>query len=219
MPSGENFNVCPQAGVCAQLCYARAGAYRFRNVRAAHIRNLLLCRDSPEEWEKRMTEELNHKRYSGKWIRLHDAGDFYSDAYLLAWMRIMKNSPRSRFYCYTKEISRFKRLVEPGAPENFLWCYSLGGREDHLIDTGTERHADVFPDVEALIIAGYSDQTESDLLSVLSESPLVGIPANRIPHLLKRQGQETFGSLQRARHEKLEAKRKRVSQAAGTTLP
>ncbi|MEU9744827.1 GP88 family protein [Streptomyces niveus] len=216
LPDGSNFNVCPQAGACADLCYARVGAYRFKNVRAAHIRNLLLCRDSPEEWEKRMTEELGHRRYVNKWIRLHDSGDFYSDAYLLAWMRIMKASPEVRFYCYTKEISRFQRLVKQDAPDNFLWCYSLGGREDHLIDLAHERHADVFPDIEPLIAAGYSDQTESDLLAVLSESPLVGIPANRIPHLLKRQGSETFGSLQRARDEKIAAKKMRSEKVLET---
>lgn len=185
MPDGSHFNVCPQAGVCAQLCYARVGTYRFKNVRAAHIRNLLLCRDNPEEFERRMTEELTHKRYVGKWIRVHDSGEFFSDEYLLTWLRIMRSSPGVRFYCYTKEISRFRRLVANDPPGNFLWCYSLGGKEDHLIDLSTERHADVFPNVEALIAADYTDQTESDLLSVLSESPLVGIPANRIPHLLK----------------------------------
>ncbi|MFD8732318.1 hypothetical protein [Streptomyces sp. NPDC059611] len=207
MPDGSHFNVCPQASACAPLCYARVGAYRFKNVRAAHIRNLLLCRDDPAEFETRMTEELKHNRYAGKWIRIHDSGEFFSDEYLLTWMRIMGNSPTIRFYCYTKEISRFKRLVANDPPENFLWCYSLGGKEDHLIDLATERHADVFPDVEALIAANYTDQTESDLLAVLSESPLVGIPANRIPHLLKKQGSETFGSLQRARDKKLREKK------------
>ncbi|MFF2378406.1 hypothetical protein ACFVUW_28855 [Streptomyces xiamenensis] len=215
LPDGTNFNVCPQAGACAALCYARVGAYRFKNVRAAHIRNLLLCRDSPKEWEDRMTEELSHKRYKGKWVRLHDAGDFFSDDYLSAWLRIIKDSPDVRFYCYTKEISRFKRLVEPTNPENFLWCYSLGGREDYLINRERERHADVFPDVGALTAAGYSDQTESDLLSVLSESPLVGIPANDIPHLKRRQGSETFGSLQEGLDAKLAEKRNR---AAGRSL-
>ncbi|NJP75299.1 hypothetical protein HCJ99_31780, partial [Streptomyces sp. C1-2] len=33
MPDGSHFNVCPQAGVCAQLCYARVGTYRFKYVR------------------------------------------------------------------------------------------------------------------------------------------------------------------------------------------
>ncbi|WP_331731706.1 GP88 family protein [Streptomyces sp. NBC_00073] len=215
MPDGSHFNVCPQAGECAKFCYARVGTYRFKNVRAAHIRNLLLCRDTPGEFERRMTDELSHKRYSGKWIRLHDSGEFFSGEYLLTWIRIMRNSPGVRFYCYTKEISLFKRLVVNDAPENFLWCYSLGGKEDHLIDVATERHADVFPDVEALIARGYTDQTESDLLSVLSESPRVGIPANRIRHLLKMQGQKTFGEHQRERDEKLRAKKMRADQKFG----
>ncbi|MEU5959305.1 hypothetical protein [Streptomyces sp. NPDC047525] len=206
LPDGSNFNVCPQAGACAKLCYARVGTYRFKNVLAAHIRNLLLCRDSPKEFEERMTEELSHRRYEGKWIRLHDSGEFFSDEYLLTWMRIMDSVPAVGYYCYTKEVSRFKRLVENQQPDNFLWCYSLGGKEDHLLDLETDRHADVFPDLEALISAGYSDQSESDLLSVLGDSPLVGIPANRIKHLLKKQGQETFGSLQRAQDAKLAAK-------------
>ncbi|MGW7198996.1 GP88 family protein [Streptomyces chryseus] len=212
LPDGSNFNVCPQAGVCAQFCYARVGTYRFKNVRAAHIRNLLLCRDTPEEFETRMTDELNHKRYSGKWIRLHDSGDFFSEENLLTWLRIMEKSPGVRFYCYTKEIRLFKRVLAGSAPDNFLWCYSLGGKEDTYIDITKERHADVFPDVEALIAGGYTDQTESDLLAVLSESPLVGIPANRIPHLLKKQGSGTFGSLQRERDEKLAAKNSPRSQ-------
>ncbi|MEU6405404.1 hypothetical protein [Streptomyces sp. NPDC046985] len=74
-----------------------------------------------------------------------------------------------------------------------------------------ERHADVFPDAEAVATAGYTDQTESDLLSVLNESPLVGIPANEIPHLKKRQGSETFGSLQEALDAKLAEKKIRAA--------
>ena len=97
----------------------------------------------------------------------------------------MRNSPGVRFYCYTKEISRSNGSSRTMRPTISCGAGALRGKEDHLIDLSTERHADVFPDVEALIAADYTDQTESDLLSVLSESPLVGIPANRIPHLLK----------------------------------
>ena len=49
-------------------------------------------------------------------------------------LRIMRASPWVTFYAYTKEISRFKRLVEPEPPLNFHWIYSFGGKEDHLID-------------------------------------------------------------------------------------
>lgn len=134
------------------------------------------------------------------------------DEYLTAWLRIIRATPNAKFYCYTKSISRFRRLVEPDPPDNFLWCYSLGGKEDHLLDLEEERHADVFPGVAEVESAGYHDQTESDLLAVLGPKK-VGIPANRIPHLLKRQGSETFGSLQRALDERLAEKKKHTRAA------
>lgn len=101
----------------------------------------------------------------------------------------------------------FNRLVAPNPPANSIWCRSLGGKEDHLFDIDSERHADVFPDVESLITAGSTGQTESDHLFMLGESPPVGIP-----HLLKRQGKETFGRPQRARDAKLAAKNSKVKQ-------
>jgi hypothetical protein len=96
------------------------------------------------------------------------------------------------FYAYTKEVARFRRLVEPAAPTNFRWLYSYGGREDHLIDPTHDRHADVFPTLEALEAAGYLDQAASDLLAVLAPTNRIGIVANNIPQLRRRQGSVTF---------------------------
>jgi hypothetical protein len=218
LDDGRTYNTCPEAGACAALCYARVGAYRFKTVLAAHQRNLKMILDTPQEWAQQMTAELQHKRYHGKWVRLHDSGDFSSEDYLIAWLDIMRKTPQVRFYCCTKAVGRFRRLVEPDPPGNFLWCYSLGGKEDHLLDPEAERHAEVFPGTGELKAAGYSDQTESDLLAVLGPKR-VGIPANRIPHLLKRQGSETFGSLQRALDAKLAAKRQRAEEKASQSAP
>lgn len=198
LPSGRHMNVCPSAGICAKLCFARVGTYRFKNVRAAHLRNLLLTLDELPRFEQMMTEELQHPRYQGRFVRLHDAGDFHSRAYLDAWLRIMRTAPAVSFYCYTKEVSLFQECVETSPPVNFEWCYSLGGREDRFIDPATMRHADVFPDEESITAAGYSSQSACDLLAVHGP-PRVGIPANHIPHLMKRQGRESFGSLQQTR--------------------
>lgn len=49
-----------------------------------------------------------------------------SDAYLEAWLRICHARPDTNFYAYTKEVSRFRTLVEPDPPPNFLWVYSYG---------------------------------------------------------------------------------------------
>jgi len=195
---GRKINVCPNAGICAKLCYARNGTYTFPAVREAHERNLRLVLDHLPSWERRLCVELQHRRYRGKHVRIHDSGDFFSDAYLEAWLRIIALSPWATFYAYTKEVSRFKRLVLPNPPKNFLWIFSLGGKEDLLIDRDRDRHADVFPNEAAAARAGYPTQEASDLFAIYAPAH-VGILANNIPSLRVRQGASTFGELQAAR--------------------
>jgi hypothetical protein len=222
LSDGTAVNVCPNAGACVHLCYARNGTYLFPSVRAAHIRNLEWTMRDLDGWREAMTAELRRPKYrptgnprlahlmdvfdldewadawlacGGAAVRVHDAGDFYSDDYLEAWLRIADAHPDVLFYAYTKEVSRL-RAVADRAPVNFRWLYSMGGREDHLIDPGTDRHADVFPDMQTLADSGYMDQTESDLLAVLLPTNRVGIPANNIKHFRKRQGARTFAQIE-----------------------
>ncbi|MBA9005975.1 GP88 family protein [Thermomonospora cellulosilytica] len=191
LPDGRTVSTCPAAGVCALACYARSGTYNFPAVAERHQANLAYVLDDLPGWQRQMAAELAHQRHRGGWIRIHDSGDFFSDHYLAAWLRIMAFRPYVNFYCYTKEVSRFRRLVEPAPPRNFWWVYSYGGREDHLIRPGIDRVADVFPDEESIRAAGWHSQNASDLLAVLGPAP-VGIPANNIPHLRRRQGDRTF---------------------------
>lgn len=72
-----------------------------------------------------MVEEI-HRRRGPVIVRLHDTGDFFSDNYVKAWLSIMGACPGARFYCYTKEVKRFRRLVEPCSPGNFAFVYSFG---------------------------------------------------------------------------------------------
>jgi hypothetical protein len=199
LSDGRNFNVCPNAGVCAQMCYARSGNFMFPAVRAHHERNLLMVLDHLPWWEQRMRSELRDKRYRGRHIRIHDSGDFFSDAYLEAWLRIISASPWATFYAYTKEVSRFKRIVEPNPPSNLLWIYSLGGKEDALVDREKDRYADVFPTRAAAEAAGYTSKEASDLHAIYSPKR-VGLIANRIPEFRKKQGDATFSELQLKRH-------------------
>jgi hypothetical protein len=150
-------------------------------------------------WERRMALELTHRRYAGRHVRIHDSGDFFSLEYLAAWLRIVRTTPGTTFYAYTKEVRMFRENVEPDPPLNFRWVYSLGGTQDHLIDRDADRHADVFPDEGAIEAAGYASQDDSDLLAVYSPNPKVGIPANNIRHLRRLQGAASFGELQEQR--------------------
>lgn len=200
LPDGRVINTCPSAGECATLCYATRGTYRFRNVRAAHTRNLLMVLDSLPAWEAAMKEELQHKRMQGASVRIHDAGDFFSDEYLQAWLRIMASAPNTTFYAYTKEVQRFRDQVEPNPPHNFKWVLSYGGRQDHLI-TEQDRQCDVFPTDEAMHAAGFHDQAASDLLAITGP-PKVGIVVNNHPGMKQRMQGKSFKQLQAGRHPK-----------------
>lgn len=202
LDDGRVVKTCPQAGVCAQFCYARNGTFLFPSAKKAHANNLKMVLDNLEEWCAAMIGELSHKRYrGGKYVRIHDSGDFFSDAYLEAWIYIAQTIPDVTFYCYTKEVSRFKRIVESKSPavENFRYLYSLGGLEDYLIDKENDRHAEVFPTAKALDDAGYFNQEESDILAITAPTNKIGIVANNISSFRKKQGVLTFGQHQESK--------------------
>lgn len=223
LPDGTHFNVCPNAGICAKFCYARNGTYLFPKVRGKHLTNLEAAQS--EQFFDLMCAELSHKKFTRKlepravpgldstdhlspwvqrWIaeggqavRIHDSGDFFSEDYLRTWIRIAEQNPHILFYAYTKEVALVKSVV---LPDNFLICFSLGGRQDHLLDLGTDRHADVFPDEGAIVEAGYMSQHASDLLCVLLPSNKIGIPQNNIRHVQKKLGTNTFGQVEKMTH-------------------
>jgi hypothetical protein len=180
-------------------------------------------------WTDELTAELDHKRFrpknvsrvipglddtshlspwvqswiesGGQAVRIHDSGDFFADHYLEGWIHLAYEFPNILFYAYTKEVAMLEDAKDH-LPPNFLICYSMGGRQDHLIDRDTMRHADVFPDLESIEEAGYMSQHESDLLCVLLPTTRIGIPQNNIPHFKKALEGRTFSEVQESRTRK-----------------
>jgi len=222
LPDGSHMNVCPNAGACAKFCYARNGTYLFPKVRGKHLTNLELVKDDPN-WTEAMATELQLKKFlpkgtpreipgldsvdhlnpwiqqwiinGGQAVRIHDSGDFFNRDYLYGWIRLAEQFSEILFYAYTKEVQMLEE-AKPDLPPNFQIVYSMGGKQDVLVDKDTMRHADVFPDLEAIEIAGYMSQHPSDLLCVLLPSMRVGIPQNNIKHFKKRLGDKTFSEAQ-----------------------
>lgn len=223
LPDGSHFNVCPNAGACAKFCYARNGTFLFPKVRGKHLGNLELVRNDPL-WTAALAEELAHKRFQpsgvprqipgltdtthlsprvqawirngGAAVRIHDSGDFFSREYLVGWIGLANMFPEILFYAYTKEVALLRTV---DLPDNFLVVFSMGGKQDHLIDPDVDRHADVFPDLSTIEDAGYMTQHQSDLLAVLLPTTRIGIPQNNIPHFKKRLAGRTFAEAQRER--------------------
>ena len=210
LTDGTNMNVCPQAGACASFCYARSGTYNFSNVKRRHIQNLEYILEDPDGWFNQMLEEVQKPKMAGKHIRIHDAGDFFTEDYLHLWIKIAELTPEVTFYCYTKEVTLFKKQK---FPSNFKYLFSMGGKEDHLIDLENDRHAEVFKDDAAILDAGYGNQDASDLLAITLPTNKIGIPANNIRHFNKKMAGRTFGQLQKERDDK---KTKKLENLNGT---
>ena len=197
LTDGSRFNTCPNAGICAALCYAKAGRWNFSNVKAAHVAKLEMVLADMDGWRRTISQELLRPKYRDGFIRIHDGGDFFSEDYAKAWLMIAAAIPFVNFYAYTKEVSLFKNLAAEGwVPANFTPIYSFGGRQDHLIDRATDRHSEVFPSREALEAAGYVDIEADDKLAATHHNHRIGLVVNNIPHLKRKQGELTFGDWQ-----------------------
>ncbi len=195
LTNGEKFNTCPSAGICAAFCYAKNGTFNFSNVKKAHIEKLELALNEPKKWIALMNEELSKPKYKGKYIRIHDGGDFFNKEYALNWISIASANSQCIFYTYTKEVRLFKEEID-NFPDNFILIYSYGGRQDHLIDKETDRHSDVFPNYKEMINAGYNDIEPDDKLAAIHPNKKVGLYRNNISHFIKKMGDKKFSEWQ-----------------------
>lgn len=115
-------------------CYA-ASPERFPAVREHRWRNYEYVKNGGIPV---LPKECHH-------VRIHSAGDFFSQPYFDMWVKLTKNNPNVKFWAYTKSL-RFwvKRLGD--IPDNFLLTASFGGVDDNLIIKHSLRYAKVVKD-------------------------------------------------------------------------
>jgi len=155
--------ICKQALHCIKPCYANDGTYRFSNVKAKHEWNYE--QSKKPEFVAMAVNELGRKRKKPSHFRIHTGGDFYSLEYLLKWFEIAKRFPEITFYAYTKEVAMVKeyRFI---TPKNLEFIFSYGGKQDHLIDPENDRHSLVFAEKIDLVLSGYADASDNDLVAL-----------------------------------------------------
>lgn len=165
---------CPFAAECLKLCYAKKGAYAWSNVQLALHERYTASKE--ENFVSRITSELAKvKKDKQIYIRVHDSGDFYSPAYFAKWLEIACLNPSVRFYAYTKSHSFIRGNFS--IPENFDLIYSLGSKNDELINQETERHSKIFYSMEEMNAAGYTDASYLDLYATkwFTENNKIGL--------------------------------------------
>jgi len=84
----------------------------------------------------------HYRTKSIKLVRIHESGDFFSSAYLDAWIQVAQLNPDLKFYAYSKSLEYF---VDLELPTNFYITASKGGKFDDLINN-FERYSVVVAD-------------------------------------------------------------------------
>ena len=116
---------------CRFRCFSASQENAYPSVRKARWNNFDLLRGekSIEKIGKLIQRSLP---YGINMVRVHVSGDFYNEAYFLAWLNVALNNPFTTFYGYTKAIP-FLVDYRKHIPENFRFVASKGGTHDALI--------------------------------------------------------------------------------------
>ena len=95
-------------------------------------------------------------------VRIHVAGDFFSQQYMEAWYTVALLNPSILFYAYTKSLRFWLAINEFPILHNFVLTASYGGRHDHIIEQFNLRSAKVvFSEAEAAELGLEIDHDDS----------------------------------------------------------
>jgi hypothetical protein len=95
--------------------------------------------------------------------RIHVAGDFFSPAYMFAWINMAMMHTDRLFYAYTKSLKywlKYREYVD--LLDNFVLTASYGGRDDDMIEEHNLRSTKVvFSESEAVTLGLAIDHDDS----------------------------------------------------------
>lgn len=121
-------------------CYAASMEARRPSVRRArwhNLRTLKAC-GSTSGMTRLILDSLSP---FARLVRVHDSGDFYSQAYFDAWLEVARERPETIVYAYTKAVPFWGARVDevgnghtPGRVPNLVLTASRGGSHDDTID-------------------------------------------------------------------------------------
>jgi hypothetical protein len=142
---------CPSAGQCVAFCYATKGGYiQYENSVLFSAKVMTFLMNDFKGFFVLLKQNLAkalktaQKNKDQLYIRIHDAGDFYGETYIKAWMNVINSFPEINFYAYTKQFKMFSMVI-PDIPTNFVLNKSFGGKDDKLINAAVDKHSSVIP--------------------------------------------------------------------------
>lgn len=95
-------------------------------------------------------------------VRIHTAGDFFSEQYFLGWARFAKSKPEVQFWAFTKSLPFWINNISE-VPKNLEIQASYGGRYDHLIEKHGLKYAKVVWSIQEAEKLGLKIDTDDRL--------------------------------------------------------
>lgn len=90
---------CPgKTEYCSKVCYATKGFFRMSNVQKSLAANYATTES--DDFINQVNAQI--KKQKLKALRIHPAGDLYSNEYIDKWITIVKDNPNVRFWVYTR---------------------------------------------------------------------------------------------------------------------
>lgn len=169
LPAGFS---CPFAEVCKSKVPREGGKIKdygdircfqtslegiYPNVREARWKNFDLVKGkSPGEVTEIILKSIRYHEKEVRGIsimRIHDSGDFFSQAYFDGWVEAARRRSDIVFYAYTKSIPYWK-MRKDDIPPNLRLIASEGGTKDDEIEDEFRR---------AVIVSGVDEAIEREL--------------------------------------------------------
>jgi hypothetical protein len=112
-------------------CFAASAEAVYPNVRIARWHNFdLLKKLNSVKAADLILASLPKK---ANIVRIHVSGDFFNEAYFLAWLQVAKLRPNVLFYAYTKSLIYWVNYIKD-IPTNLVLNASEGGKLDAQIN-------------------------------------------------------------------------------------
>jgi len=128
---------------CQFRCFSASQECIFRNVRESRWNNFELLRNAKTvNGMKAIILESLPKTPFQVVVRIHVAGDFFSQTYFDAWLAVAKENPNFLLYAYTKSLPYWVARLND-IPSNFILTSSFGGKYDDMITQHNLRYAKV----------------------------------------------------------------------------
>jgi hypothetical protein len=148
----KNVKPGPQAEI---MCYAaRAqGQYPGANVQAFKNLDLLKRMKTKEKMSNLIIKSIEyHGLANTDILRIHEAGDFFSQDYFDAWIEVAKKMPQTLFYAYTVSLPYYMARKN-SLPKNFKVIASMDKHnEKFIMDNGLRYSRVVGTEEEARVL-------------------------------------------------------------------